>query len=229
MSRSLVTRPRKRVEYVPDRGDVIWLTFDPQAGHEQAGKCPAVVLSPRTYNGRSGLALLCPVTSQVKRYPFEVELPYDLPISGAVLSDQARSLDWRARRASRICALPPEIIDAVLGKTAALACTGQLDSLGFPAHRRSIVISRLSKCTRWSATQSQGSNDSRIQRIDSYKRAPGETLLSIESSCRKTKKENGGMRGLLWTPVRPTRRIRRIFFRPSFIDAGEAPNSFSGR
>ena len=85
--------------YVPARGDLVWLEFNPQAGHEQAGHRPALVLSPQEYNRRVGLALVCPVTSQVKGYPFEVVLPSGLPISGAVLSDQMKSLDWKARRA----------------------------------------------------------------------------------------------------------------------------------
>jgi mRNA interferase MazF len=111
-----VSPSARRVAYVPDRGDAVWLTFEPHAGHEQAGRRPAVVISPRRYNRLSGLALLCPVTSQIKGYPFEVLLPSGLPIEGAVLSDQIRSLDWRARRASRICALPSVTIEEVIGK-----------------------------------------------------------------------------------------------------------------
>jgi len=106
----------KRGTYVPDRGHVVWLTFAPQSGREQAGRRPAVVLSPRAYNSRVGLAVFCPVTSQVKGYPFEVLIPPGLPVSGAVLSDQVRSLDWRARDAERLCVLPPEIVGEVLGK-----------------------------------------------------------------------------------------------------------------
>ena len=94
----------------------MWLSFDPQAGHEQSGRRPAVVLSPRAYNGRTSLAIFCPVTNQIKGYPFEVILPEGLPIGGAVLADQVRSLDWHARRAARICELPNETIDEVLGK-----------------------------------------------------------------------------------------------------------------
>lgn len=105
---------------MPDRGDAIWLTFDPQAGHEQSGRRPAVVLSPKKYNGPTGLAILCPVTSQVKGYPFEVLLPAGLPIEGAVLADQVRNLDWRARRASRICSLPGATTEEVLGKLGTL-------------------------------------------------------------------------------------------------------------
>jgi len=112
----VVTRSGKRALYIPERGDAVWLTLDPHAGHEQAGRRPAVVVSPRRYNGRSGLALFCPVTSQIKGYPFEVLLPSELPIDGAVLSDQVRSLDWRARKAARICALPSVTIEEVVGK-----------------------------------------------------------------------------------------------------------------
>jgi mRNA interferase MazF len=86
--------------YVPDAGDVIWLTFDPQAGHEQAGRRPALVLSPRLYNQRSGLMLACPITSQVKGYPFEVPVSSG-SIAGVILADQVKSLDWKSRRAER--------------------------------------------------------------------------------------------------------------------------------
>jgi mRNA interferase MazF len=113
-------RGERRTRYVPDRGDVVWLTFDPQAGHEQSGRRPAVVLSPKSYNAPAGLAILCPVTSQIKDYPFEVLLPPGLPIEGAVLADQVRNLDWRARRASRICGLPRSITDEILGKLGTL-------------------------------------------------------------------------------------------------------------
>ncbi|MEK7354749.1 MAG: type II toxin-antitoxin system PemK/MazF family toxin [Chloroflexota bacterium] len=79
--------------YVPQCGDAVWITLNPQAGHEQAGRRPAVVLSPQSYNGKTGLAILCPVTSQIKDYPFEVLLPEGLPVAGAILSDQVKSLD----------------------------------------------------------------------------------------------------------------------------------------
>jgi mRNA interferase MazF len=106
--------------YVPERGDVVWITLNPQAGHEQAGRRPAVVVSPRSYNGKVGLGLFCPVTSRVKGYPFEVALPPDLPVSGVVLADQVKSLDWRARKAERAARLPGETIAEVLGKLTAL-------------------------------------------------------------------------------------------------------------
>lgn len=106
--------------YVPNRGDVVWLDFDPQAGHEQAGRRPALVLSPSLYNGKAKLALVCPITSQVKGYTFEVLIPDGLPVSGAVLSDQVRSLDWRARSARYLTSLPPEVVEDVLKKTSTL-------------------------------------------------------------------------------------------------------------
>ena len=100
--------------YVPARGDVVWLEFDPQAGHEQAGRRPALVVSPAAYNGRVGLMLCCPVTSQAKGYPFEVALPAGLEVSGVVLADQVKSLDWRARDARRLAAAPPAVTAEVL-------------------------------------------------------------------------------------------------------------------
>lgn len=107
-------------KYVPERGDVIWITFNPQAGHEQAGRRPAVVLSPSAYNGKVGLVMLCPITSQVKGYPFEALIPDGLPVTGAVLSDQAKSLDWRARKAVYICSLPQATITEVRRKLGTL-------------------------------------------------------------------------------------------------------------
>jgi mRNA interferase MazF len=98
--------------YVPDAGDVIWLTFDPQAGREQRGRRPAVVLSPRAYNERAQLALVCPVTSQRKGYPFEVPLPDDGPVTGVVLADHLKSIDWKERRAD----LAGRLDDSALGE-----------------------------------------------------------------------------------------------------------------
>jgi len=100
----------------PNRGDLIWVSFDPQAGHEQAGRRPALVLSPVEYNSRVGLALVCPVTSRAKGYPFEVELPTDLDVTGVILADQIKNLDWRARRAEIACRVPESVTDEVLGK-----------------------------------------------------------------------------------------------------------------
>ncbi len=102
--------------FVPERGDAIWVTLTPQAGHEQAGRRPALVLSPRAYNQKAGLAIVCPITNQVKGYPFEVIIPDELAVTGAVLSDQVKSLDWRARRATRIANLPPATVAEVLAK-----------------------------------------------------------------------------------------------------------------
>ena len=94
----------------------MWITLNPQAGHEQAGRRPALVLSPVNYNDKTGLAILCPITSIVKGYPFEVLLPEGFPVAGAILSDQVKSLDWRRRNAELICTLPAGIISEVLLK-----------------------------------------------------------------------------------------------------------------
>ena len=106
--------------YIPRRGDVVWITPNPQAGHEQAGRRPAVVLSPGAYNGKVGLAILCPITSQVKGYPFEVRVPDGLPVRGVILADQVKSLDWKARRAEWMGTLPPDVIAKVLAKLGVL-------------------------------------------------------------------------------------------------------------
>ena len=98
------------VAYVPDRGDLVWLEFTPQAGSEQAGKRPALIMSPKTYNKKVGLALVCPVTSRIKGYPFEVRLPDGLEVGVVVLSDQLKSLDWRARKARLIDRAPAAVI-----------------------------------------------------------------------------------------------------------------------
>jgi mRNA interferase MazF len=107
-------------KYIPGRGDLVWLQFTPQAGHEQAGLRPAVVLSPRIYNQKTGLALFCPVTSQIKGYPFQVRVPEGLPIKGVVLCDQVKSLDWSARRARLAARLPAATLDDILAKMLAL-------------------------------------------------------------------------------------------------------------
>ncbi len=100
--------------YVPERGEVVWITLNPQAGHEQSGRRPAVVLSPAEYNGKVGLAIVCPLTSQIKGYPFEVLIPAGLPVSGAILADQVKSLDWQARKAEKVCALPAGAVAELL-------------------------------------------------------------------------------------------------------------------
>lgn len=102
--------------YVPERGDAVWLDFNPQAGHEQAGRRPALVLSPSLYNRRSGFALFCPMTNQAKGYPFEVTIPKGEKVTGVVLVNQIKSLDWRSRRAAFISSLPDEVVEEVLEK-----------------------------------------------------------------------------------------------------------------
>jgi mRNA interferase MazF len=98
---------------VPDAGDLVWLTFVPQAGHQQRGRRPALVLSPRAYNAKARLAIACPITSQVKGYPFEVALPDDGTVTGVVLADQIKSLDWKARRFEFAETAPVEVLTDV--------------------------------------------------------------------------------------------------------------------
>jgi len=119
-----VVAPRRRSGYVPSRGDVVWLEFDPQAGAEQSGRRPALVVSPRAYNGRVGLALCCPLTTRVKGYPFEVALPAGSPAEGVILADQLKSLDWRARRAKKFAEVPDAVLAEVLGKIGTLVGWG---------------------------------------------------------------------------------------------------------
>lgn len=104
----------------PDRCDLVRLEFDPQAGHEQKGWRPAIVLWLRAYNQAAGPMLCCPITSRVKRYPFEVALPPGCPVQGVILADQLKSLDWQQRRAKLICAAPPPILAQVLAKARTL-------------------------------------------------------------------------------------------------------------
>ena len=106
--------------FVPDAGDFVWLTFDPQAGREQAGRRPALVLSPKLYNAKSGLALACPITSQVTGYPFEVAVPAGHGIAGVILADHVKSVDWKARRAERLGRCPDEALEEVRAKLAPL-------------------------------------------------------------------------------------------------------------
>jgi mRNA interferase MazF len=106
--------------YCPKRGDVVWISFSPQSGHEQAGHRPALVLSPEPYNRKVGLALLCPVTNQIKGYPFEVMVPAGLKVSGVILSDQVKSMDWSARGTSFLCSLPDTTVREVLNKVGTL-------------------------------------------------------------------------------------------------------------
>ena len=110
--------------YEPDRGDVVWVDLDPQMGREQSGRRPCLVLSPRKYNAKVGLALCCPITRQAKGYPFEVPAPPDLPVRGAVLCDHLKSLDWRARRAKLLCKLPNSVVGEIWVKLQALLGSG---------------------------------------------------------------------------------------------------------
>jgi mRNA interferase MazF len=105
-------------DYVPDAGDIVWLQFDPQAGHEQAGHRPALVLSPARYNGLRGMMVCCPMTSRIKGYVFEVVITEAPP--SVVLTDQLKSLDWRARGAVRKGAVSPQVLADVRAKIKAL-------------------------------------------------------------------------------------------------------------
>lgn len=102
--------------YCPRRGDIVWLTFNPQAGHEQAGHRPALVLSPESYNRLTGLAIFCPISSQKKGYPFEVQIPEGLKVSGVILADQLKSLDWKARRAKFCYKVSSDVLLEVMSK-----------------------------------------------------------------------------------------------------------------
>lgn len=102
--------------YVPERGDLIWLTFQPQAGHERQGRRPAIVVSPAAYNGRVGLALVCPITTIAKGYPFEVQVPEGIGVSGVVLADQLKSLDWCAREAKYIGKVPSNVMSEIVDR-----------------------------------------------------------------------------------------------------------------
>ncbi len=102
--------------YVPERGDLVWLIFNPRASHEQAGRRPVLVLSPAPYNRRASLALVCPITDQIKGYPFEVALPEGLSISGVVLADHVKSADWVARHAQFMDKAPSEVLAEVTAK-----------------------------------------------------------------------------------------------------------------
>jgi mRNA interferase MazF len=107
-------------EYVPQQGDVVWLDFDPQAGHEQKGRRPALVLSPGRYNRVAGLMVCCPMTNQVKGYPFEVAMKAVRGVSGVALADQLKSLDWRARRAEKKGRVTKPVLAEALAKARAL-------------------------------------------------------------------------------------------------------------
>ena len=104
----------KTKAYVPVRGDIVWINFNPQSGHEQKGRRPALVLSPEEYNKKVGLAIFCPVTNQVKGYPFEVLIPEEMKVLGVILADQVKSLDWKTRNTELICRIPEEVTKIVL-------------------------------------------------------------------------------------------------------------------
>ena len=109
-----------RAAFVPEAGDFVRLTFDPQAGREQAGRRPALVLSPRIYNARSGLALACPITNRAKGYPFEVAVPAGQGVTGVILADHVKSVDWKARRAEKLGRCTTEVVDEVRARLAPL-------------------------------------------------------------------------------------------------------------
>ena len=117
-----------RKKYVPRRGDVIRLDFNPQKGHEQAGRRPVLVLSPTEYNRTVGLAVVCPITNQKKGYPWEVEIPDNPLVSGAVLADQMKSLAWRERHAEFVCSSDDELLAEVVEKACALLGGDEDDS-----------------------------------------------------------------------------------------------------
>jgi mRNA interferase MazF len=102
--------------YIPDRGDIVWLDFNPQTGREQSGRRPALTISPKAYNEKLGLAIFCPITSNIKGYPFEVKIPARLKIKGVILADHVKNLDWKIRKAKYICKLPSNNLLDVMEK-----------------------------------------------------------------------------------------------------------------
>ena len=108
------------MSYEPDRGDIIWIMLNPQSGHEQASRRPAIVLSPLKYNSKTGLLICCPITSQEKKYPFEVKIPKGFPVSGVILADQIKNLDWQVREAQFVCKMPSSVIEQVIEKISLL-------------------------------------------------------------------------------------------------------------
>ncbi|MCX7735965.1 MAG: endoribonuclease MazF [Candidatus Kapabacteria bacterium] len=108
------------INYCPDRGDIVWLDFDPQSGHEQKGRRPAIVISPKDYNAKVGLALCCPITNKVKGYPFEVLLPPDITVKGVIISDQIKSLDWKIRNVEFITKADNKTLKETINKFSTL-------------------------------------------------------------------------------------------------------------
>ena len=102
--------------YIPNRGDIVWINMNPQAGHEQAGRRPAIVLSPFSYNKKVGLALFCPISNQIKGYPFEVSIPKGMKVTGVILSDQVKSLDWKVRQVELLGKIHESVIVEALKK-----------------------------------------------------------------------------------------------------------------
>ena len=110
----------KSKSYIPGRGDMVWLDFTPQSGHEQRGRRPVAVISPKAYNAKTNLALFCPITSKVKGYPFEVSVQSKSEINGVILSDQIKSLDWKTRNAEFIDSLDEEVMNELIAKVRSL-------------------------------------------------------------------------------------------------------------
>ncbi len=110
----------KPENFIPECGDIVWIDFDQQSDHEQAGRRPALVLSPQKYNQKVGLAIFCPITKNIKGYPFEVIIPKTNTVLGVILTDHVKNLDWRARNIEFICQLPDKIIIDVLKKLGTL-------------------------------------------------------------------------------------------------------------
>ncbi|MEI6609364.1 MAG: endoribonuclease MazF [Deltaproteobacteria bacterium] len=111
-----VVLEKKSGKYVPSRGDIVWLSFNPQSGHEQSGHRPAIVISPKEYNGKVGLAIFCPITSKIKDYPFEVKVIIKNIINGVILADQVKSLDWEKRETKFIAKAPKRVVEATIEK-----------------------------------------------------------------------------------------------------------------
>lgn len=107
-------------KYIPERGDIVLFDFNPQSGKEQAGKRPAIVISPKAYNAKVGLAIFCPITSKVKDYPFEVRLPKQMKTKGVILADYVKNLDWQVRNSYFLEKLPDECLREVLDKLGVL-------------------------------------------------------------------------------------------------------------